>query len=105
MEDLITQEEIDIIKSRVVELSCFKSTTVSNIKPIIPYSIKSGYKIGYSIDVFPDNKKFHHISISKINKSSDPADEEIIIEKILGKGYKKMGSFFNKDVTHYNKEI
>jgi hypothetical protein len=96
--ELITQEEIEKIKSNITELSRH------NMKTIIPYQIKSEYKIVYSIDILPD-KKQHHISISKLDKHSDPADEEEIITKLIGKGFTSMGSFFNKNVNHYIKEV
>ena len=98
MTELITEEEIKKIKSNPV---CVSET---NLKILTPTLLKSGYMISYSIDEL-SYRKFDHISICNGNKQSDPAEEEFIIQKLLGKDYSCIGSFFDKDITHYIKEV
>lgn len=99
-DELVSDNEIKNIKSNPVHLS-FKQ----GLRPIIPYRLKSGYLIRYSIDELSTKSKYEHVSISSCGYESDPAEEELIVKKILGENYEAMGKFFNTKVSHYRKWI
>ena len=101
--DLITEDEIKKIKKNAKHVSS-KNIIGKKIPIITPVQLKSGYLVGFSIDEIRQDLKLEHLSISRKGLSvSDPADEEQIVETILGVGYTCVGTMHVKGVTHYMK--
>lgn len=99
-EELITEDEIQKIKATPINIS------KNNLNVVIPITLKSGYKVGYSIDEYTNGRKLEHISISGIGrKMCDHVEIDIIAKKLIGNECKSLGSYFNKKVFHYIKEL
>jgi hypothetical protein len=71
-QDLITQEEIDHIKSNAV-----------------------------TIDILPDFPPINHLSVGHKNGNPDPADAEYIAKRILGSDYIVFGTLYNQETQHF----
>lgn len=83
-DDVITGDEVRQIKANPVYL-IIKGNFVIGYPKF--FSLKSGYRIGHSIDVGEDGSQFEHVSISRRGQIPDPAEEDCIALAILGPGY------------------
>lgn len=87
-DNLITKEEIKLLKINPRHLS-WKDVVHGVIRPpIIPTKLKSGYMVSYTIDsCFIDNPNFEmeHVIVGALLFTPDPTDLDIIAHAILGK--------------------
>jgi broad specificity polyphosphatase/5'/3'-nucleotidase SurE len=97
MNDLITEQEIATINSSAKRLN---PLILATLVPVIPTVLKSGYKVGITIDESPNMKPFKHLSIY-IPSNGDHADADRIAIAVLGKDCIIMGIMYNKSITHY----
>ncbi len=52
-----------------------------------------------------DGRTAEHISISKQEGRTDPADAEVIAKTVIGDGWAMNGSAFNRNVIHFIKIV
>lgn len=106
--DLITPDEIKNLRNSAVKITpeiCedIKHGKISQILPEAMH-LKSGYMVQMTKDIV-NNIIVEHISVSRQNNKTDPADAEHIANAILGTGWSTMPSMLNKNVLHFLKLI
>jgi hypothetical protein len=91
MTDLITPEEIVYIRRNATRMDIPKHMREGTTPPIPPSrSLKSGYSVVMSIDIYPGTSEIEHVSVQgKMN--TDPSEAEIIAKALLGNDYVVMG--------------
>jgi hypothetical protein len=58
-----------------------------------------------TVDDIIEGMPFEHISVSRKNGNTDPADAEIIAKAILGEGYGFGRNMFYKNTIHFMKRV
>ena len=105
LSELILPEEIQEILSNPVTVDPFKKLRQGNpefvIPKIKPFILKSGYNVSFSIDIMDSIPPIYHLSIMGGEGKTDPADAEIIAQKILGKEFMSFGAINVEYVLHF----
>ncbi|MFH0904495.1 MAG: hypothetical protein V1854_04825 [Methanobacteriota archaeon] len=104
-DNLITPEEIKTLRAGAKPITLERmmgAMAEGKIIPVIPITLNSGYMISMTIDKL-DGRTAEHISISKQEGRTDPADAEVIARAVIGEGWIMKGSAFNRNVIHFIK--
>lgn len=106
--DLITTDEIRTLRSsaKTITMEIVDAIQQGKINQILPEAIhlKSRYLAQMTLDTV-DNKIIEHLSLSRQDKRTDPADAETIANAVLGMGWSIMPSMLDKNVLHFLKFI
>lgn len=109
MSDLITEEEINLLKTSPRRLSWKDVVPSGRVRPPVkPVKLKSGYFVSYTIDsIFKGNKhKIEHVIVRAVGFEPDHADADEIAYTILGKCARAPLSWSPQEgATHYFKMI
>lgn len=100
MSSLITQKEIDEIKSKAMTIEVLQQVKEKRIVVVKPHWLGNGYGISFTIDIMPGLPPVSHLSVGHKNGSPDPADAECIAKEMLG-DYVVLGMVHHNGNIHF----
>jgi len=101
---MLTKEDIKKVWDSVQILS--EENVINNIVTggLRPILMNNGYRVTLSIDRLRKDLELFHLSVSKSEGETDPADAEHIAKDILGEGYIYIGNMYHRNVLHFVKK-
>lgn len=106
-DNLITPEEIKTLRAGAKTITpemVMEAVAEGKIIPIVPIKLNIGYLASMTIDKL-DGRTAEHLSISRQEGRTDPADAEIIAKSVIGEGWIMKGSALNRNVIHFIKIV
>lgn len=104
MDDLITKEEIDTLRSKANTVTFEDVINGSEaLKLVNIVNLKSGYSVGLTNELYP-TFNLEHLSINSIDEI-DAATFDCIAYSVLGSEYVYIGSIYCRGCHHYLKFV
>lgn len=100
MSSLITQKEIDEIKSKAMTIDVLQQVKEKRVVVVRPHWLGNGYGISFTIDIMPGLPPVNHLSVGHKNGNPDPADAECIAKEMLG-DYVVLGMVHHNGNIHF----